>query len=352
MLFLIFIFLGFCGFFSKSRVLLFLQIIFLYILIAFNKGGPDYNAYEQMYEFYSSLKLALFSKGGAYANEIYYLNKLGLNFSEITIVLSTISIVVMIYLFKKKCIGKYNFVFACVYFYPSIDYIVQKRNFYAMVFLYIGIWLWLKNRKIFAIISIFCSYMHHESFIIYIPIILISLFNEKNLKKLVNLLFLIEILSFVWIDKIFLKFFSKSKVELYLLNLNNRLEISKVGCFIIFHLIMFFIIRYIYKYKSVKNKYDILIFKLNYILLLIIPLYYYNSTFFRIYRNIYFLNYIFIANNFCGILKNKKIIKRIIISYLIGLHLIMYLLAGNLKYKGLVKPLFEKNLVIEKLRID
>lgn len=347
---IIYFILGISGFFFRSKLLMMCQLINIYILIAFNNGGPDYGGYQAMYEIFSKIQGRFISlKGGIlYHTSIYYLSKIGLNLENITLILTTLTFIIGIYLVKKLQVKNLNFLISCIYFFPGIDYVIQKRNFYAMGILSLSFYKLYKNRKLEAFILLILSYYFHSSILFYFIIFGLVLLDNKRIEKII----IIDIVLGIFLIPIFLKYLvqynilSNEIIIVYFKDISNRLPLGKVAVFIIIHLVMFFIIKKVYKKIKNKKRYDIFIYKLNLTLLCIIPFYYYNATFFRLYRNIFFLNYIFFANYLWK--KRDYTIKGILMIYILGLCCILYLFFGGLKYNGLVKPLFENNIIFNK----
>lgn len=346
--FLIFVIIGFSGFFINNKWLYYIQVIYLYILVAFNNGGPDYNGYQALFDIFKK-SIAHEIKGGVlYRNLIYYFSKLGISLEGSIIILSSIVFYIFLYIFRKTKCKNRTFVLSCIYFFPSIDYIIQKRNLYAMSSLLLGFFLYSKKSKLKALACIIVSFLLHTSFIFYFIVYILMGFKIKRIKIINFILFSIFFVIFPFILNILkdIGFLSEEMIFLYSRDLTNRLALIKVVFFIILHLCMFFLVSYSYKKTVNKTYFDYIIYKLNLILLCVIPFYYYNSTFFRLYRNIYFLNYIFLIR------KNEKRskIKWLIIGYTIFLNLVMYIIFGQLKYKGLVRPLFEYNSIFQLIR--
>ena len=114
---------------------------------------------------------------------------------------------------------------------------------------------------------------------------------------------------------------------------------------------MFFILISLFV-KKVKNNnekdnsYEIEIYKLNMISLLLIPLYYYEPTFIRIYRGLLVFNYILIANKESKLTKNRFYFTALWFLYLIIVYLLIYVITGS-GFDSVVEPEFVNNYFIK-----
>lgn len=339
------------GLFIKNSKLIYrIHFLWIWILTAFNIGGPDYKGYKELYQLWGkNIHFTLLKEGRIYATIAHYFSKYNLSFEIFNFFISTILLLIL-----YKIIVKYSknisFVSSCLVIYPLVDNIIQKRNFGAIIWVIVGFFILVYSKKyvvIKYITSILLAYGFHVIGIIYLPLIIIRYLKLEKIKKISYIGTIIITIMIGIIDKIaFLLFPSvKNKVELYFENMSMRLPLYKVSFFIIIHIVMFLLIYYFFKTLKIKDKFSIYAMKINYLMLTVIPLYYYNATFLRIYRNIFIINYIFIGS-YLYRQRNKKLVSYIFILYIIGMFL-TYVLLGEYKYSGLVAPLFEKNLILQ-----
>lgn len=347
------------GFVYKNNKKIFnLQFLWIWILTSFNNGGPDYDGYQDMFKAFSlHLDFNFLTSGKLYSLGAYLFNKIGLSLEEYTFFTTTIALI-SIYILIKKYSLNISFVNSCLILFPLTDNIIQKRNFLAMVAILYGILFLIEKNRYYIVKFLFfilISYNFHILGIIYLFLILIPNFSLKNI-KIISYIGTILIMTIIpFLDEIakFCFSFASSKVYLYFEDLSFRLPLYKTLFFVFIHLIMFYFILFFYKRKKEKDKFSIGIMKLNYLFLLIIPLYYYSSTFLRFYRNVFLLNYIFVGN--CLFEEEKDILNKYILNkyievsfeiYIMGLFL-TYILLGHPKYIGLIKPLFENNYILK-----
>lgn len=348
--FIIFLLIAYIGFFCKKNFYFYLMIIWLWLMASFNNGGPDYKTYELIFSTTSAEILDFnFLKGERiFYLGMYFFNLLKMTFFEYSFVLSTSSLIIVLYLIKKYTkngVSK-SFILSCMYLFPMIDNIIQRRNFIASGLIALGIVLLIEKRKFYKIkffLLILIAYNIHNSMILYLIFFLAPLFSIKQIRKLsISLMLIIGFILPIFPTIIYKIFpFYSSKISLYLENIENRLPLEKVIFFAMIHLGMFFLVNYSSK-NIEKDKYVEFVLKINYISLIFIPFYYYNLIFFRIYRNLFIYFYILIANN----LKESKVKKKLILililqTYLILLFTIFYISSD--KYFRITEPLFTDN---------
>ncbi len=350
---IIFVILGF--FYKNNKKIYNLQFIWIWILTSFNNGGIDYSNYQDMYKSFSeNLNLNFLTGEKLYLTGIYLFNKMGFSFEFYTFFTTTVALF-LLYLLIKKDSKNISFVSSCLIIFPLVDNIIQKRNFLMMVTILYSFIILIDKKNNYILkffITIFCAYNFHILGIIYIIFIIIPFFSLKNIRLISCIGTILTVIFIPFLDKIakICFGFASSKVYLYFENTTMRLPIHKVMFFVFVHLAMFLFVLFFYK-KSEKNNFSINTMKINYLFLLMIPLYYYDSTFLRFYRNSFLLNYIFIGNTLLTekIDKQKKLVEILFIIYIICLFLCLYALLGPFKYKGLVAPLFEYNYILNLL---
>ncbi|WP_367278332.1 EpsG family protein [Fusobacterium sp.] len=351
------IFLVFLGFFFKNKIISKIQLFWIWILISFNNGGPDYDGYESIFiESARKLQFNFFKPGVLYSNGAYIFHKIGLNLEVYTIITSSIALFFLCRIVKKYSKNP-NFVYSCFIVFPLVDNIIQKRNFLSMIPILLSIDLLIEKKKCYIVksfILIIIAFNFHVLGIIYLVYIIVPFFSLKNIKKISLVILTIGLILMPILDEVakILFRFASSRVELYFFDISMRLPFYKASCFVIIHLLMFCYVIFSVKFKNKKDTFDKTLLKINYVFLFAIPLYFYDSTFLRIYRNIFILNYILIGNYIYERKNsiNRKIIRVFFILFIILLFLFMYALLGQLKYSGLVLPLFNNNIVLNFFR--
>lgn len=358
------LFLSYCFFLcGKNRVLdklmFVLLLLWMWVLLAFNKGGVDYETYEALFRLSKKVNFLDWYKGEILFKNLMYLFKIkGLSFFELSFLTQTLGTIILYSIIRKySYLGIRSFSLICFFIFPLVDNIIQKRNFLSMMLTIKALSYLIdktKYKKIKFTVLILLSFAIHSSSIICFLYLLVDYFDIRSIKRISKKGAILLLILLPIVPKILEKImpFQESKINLYFYNLSNRLTLEKAVIFIIFHLIFFYLILFFSKKVNINdNNFNKIVLKLNYISLFFLPLYFYNLIFFRYYRNIYILNYIFIGNIiYKNINRNKvNILKIILIFYLILMFAVFYGVFGKYKYKGLVEPLFEKNLIIEKI---
>ena len=261
------------GFIYKNNKKVFnLQFLWMWILTAFNNGGPDYDGYQDMFKAFSlHLDFNFLTSGKLYSLGAYLFNKIGLSLEEYIFFTTTIALLIIYCLIKKYSLN-FGFVNSCLILFPLTDNIIQKRNFLAMAAILYGIsFLIEKKRNYIAkfLFFVLISYNFHILGIIYLFLILIPYFSLKNIKIISYIGTILIMIINPFLDKVakFCFSFASSKVQLYFENLSFRLPLPKVLFFVFIHLVMFYFVFFFYKRLKEKNNFSITIMKLNYLFL-------------------------------------------------------------------------------------
>lgn len=338
--------------FQKNKWVFKLQIIWAWILLAFNTGGMDYFVHYNIF-MSSSLNIFSFFSSGLYVLICYIFKLLSLNFFTMNFILNTVAVVV-IYFIIKKTTNRISLVGALFLIYPIIENIIQKRNFFASIFILLAFYLLINKNEHYQIKSfiliLIASLIHQTSYFYFILWFLQQL-DIKKIKKIIVILVPISFLLIPFIPKIALLIFPASKVKLYFYDL--KLDLFDSICWIILHILFVFLISLFHKniiYTDEKNKLvGTEIYKMNIVSLLILPFYYYEATFIRIYRNLMLFNYVLVSNYKNGKLtKNNLYLFVFWICYLIAVFLMIYVFTG-IGFEKLVSPEFDNNLIINKI---
>ncbi|MEK5188037.1 EpsG family protein [Enterococcus sp. FSL R5-0957] len=347
-------------YFKRSYFLSGIIFLWQYILIGFNYAGADMNDYLNLYQTYGNkggIDLSLMN-GGLYQNLMFLFSLLRLDFVSANAIISFFALV-LLHISIKRYTKNINFVHALLFIYPFTDLVIQKRNFIAMAIIIYAI-KYLREKEIAKTIKylILCviAFGFHESALFYIILAILPWVNFEFIKKYMLLFDVVFIFIFPWFFSHIMVFFTQSKISLYLEDSSNRLGIFKVGVFIVLHCILVFITLWFNQEKksvfnrSRVNKYNGLFTQVIFFSLLFIPLYYYNSTFFRFVRNLLIIFYANVANfQSVGYIFTKSVlIKNIVyISFLFSLFMFFYVFFGDLGFSYLVKPIFEYNRILD-----
>lgn len=350
-----------CGLINKnSKIIYILQMLWIWILIAFNTGGMDWVVHEQIFEasFNISYKITFeeIINGGMFYNYICkFFSILGYDFFIVNLFLSTIEIFILHKIItkntKNRCI-----VLSLFIVYPLVETIIQKRNFAASICILMGMNFLLQDRKGNILKYIICCLIAAQFHVVAYIYILFAFLYKIDIKKLEKLIPIVCIVGYILIPvlpRLAAFIFPASKVQLYFYDL--RLGIIDTVCWTILHILFVYLLKRFRNQAMKENKEEVKftdkVYKINLISLIFLPLYYYEPTFIRIFRNLLILDYIVISYYFpTGSFIKKKVFENILlyISFLIMVFLLVYVITGRGFYV-LVEPLFYNNLIFNYL---
>jgi len=342
--------LGVLGFIKqKSKFVMISLFLLLWILFGFNTSNADYMIYNLIYdghypnhEFGFMLLVNLFSN-------------LGFTYQQFLISISLICYLILFRIINKYTIGT-NYVIALYFIFPFMLDVVQIRNFIAMTIILLGIQYLLSDKKratIKYIVAVLAASSIHYTSLFYLILVFARF---KSWKKLLLTFSMISIVGATIaytniIPSAMGIIFESDKVTNWF---QGR---TRFGFLIpiIFQLISFGFVYYShYKYRKTEqkkendnnvypndrfknvdvhqNKLLEIVFRINIVLLIAIPFYIFNVSFFRLFRNVLLLNYIVVTNGTLYYFKDKyeRFIYKIAFSvYVISL-LIYFIIQNNL----------------------
>lgn len=338
----------------RSRIIFYIQWLYFSIAICFNIGGPDVETYRAMYEnIFSRNVSTFFSPESIYGNLAFLFgNILDINFFTFTIITSMLGMIAIGFLINNSMSPAIIMSFIMIY--PGFDLIIQKRNFLGMVFLLLGLYFLFnlsRFRNVIYILFIFIAAGFHYIFLIYLIFPFILTRNISSVRKLAVFYMLILPLTIFLIPHLMSAIIPVSKFELYFNKVGEEFHISRSLFFLFIHVFFVFLCLRALKLQAKEHIYDFG-FKLLCFSLIATPFYFYDSTFFRIYRNllpfIYFL--IFYCDMFLINLK-LKLNKRYFLFFItiLSQSLIFYTSGHGWEYN--VKPLFSENTIFMLINI-
>lgn len=352
LLYIIFIILGF--FFPRCKFMFGIQWIYLSIMMCFNMGGPDIEPYYQMYKAYSKNMVSFLTPESLYHNLIYlFYNGLGFDFYQFTMITSMVGMLILAFVIVRNSTCP-AMVFSFIMIYPGFDLVIQIRNFLGVSFLLLGMHFLLNSNKykIFKYtISILISIGFHSVFFIYLIMPLFFTFNTRFFRGLMSLYLLSASLIIYFTPIIMYYIMPASKFDLYFNN--DGFHFSRSLFFVMLHVLFIFI-----SFGSVNNNINLkdnrdLVKKLFYFSLLAIPLYFFDSTFFRVYRNLLPFMYMFVFYNRTlyyfnnGLIIDKKVLYLLIL--ILTYSMLIYTSGHGWEY--IVKPLFIENSAFELINL-
>lgn len=334
--------------FKKSPILTILLLVWMYILMAFNEGGPDIHNYYLMYSESSVMNSGHFFGPGQFWTAWNVFTKMhGMNFIQSHALIMVPTILIM-FIGIRKMTKNVNFVLALMMIYPLPDMVIQRRQVIAMaVIIYALHFLMKKNliNHVYFIIAILVAYSFHEMSLLFLPLLIIPYLNVDHIFKTMIIFDLFSIIGIRILLQFAPMFFSQSKIDLY----TTSLQISSIKTipFVIIHFAFVLIAYYLEKQKINSNtnspKDDFLI-KLSIISTIYTPLYFTNTTFFRYFRAIVPGIFAFLANDQRDLKDRWKFLIIVVLS-VIGFNLFFYILFGQIRFEGLILPIFRDNVL-------
>lgn len=327
--------------FGKNRLVYTLEIIWMWILMAFNIGGSDYIVNESIFEYTGKMQGGL----SAYRNGIYYFltrffYRHNLDFKMYTIITVTVAIIIVYYIIIKYCDFPAT-ALGFFYVFPLLDSVIQDRFFLGMVICLLAFHFWLKEKMVIYYILIVIAVSFHSSSIIYLIYpLLIKIIKGKRKWLIVPVVGAIFLLFqnvgalFSFIDNgIATKFSTYSGISNY------------GSVFIQFMFVLLEIVAIASLYKSIPKTsedttYNSLIAQWNLASFTFIPFLITNSIYLRWYRVINFYNYLYAANSIHTI-RNRKLLR----FYLIVVYLIIIASFGVMSFfnKDVIDSVFKYN---------
>lgn len=315
---IIVIFLGMI--FKKSKLLTWIMLLIAIVLIGGSSFNADYYSYENNYfSIGNGLENWDFEFGFQLINKLAY--KLGFSYQDFRIIIALIGML-LIYQTVKKFTQNTAYVMSLYLIYPLILDTIQIRNFFAMSIVIYGMRYIISLEKYYLkfIIAIALATSIHATMAFYLAFLLVSL---KNNQKMISVVVSISVLSTIlmpYIIKTASFFIASDKISTYFYTETSIL--TQIGVFIYFFYSIYIIVfleTILSKLDVKKMKYadtveekilsdsrnseinDMLIIdkktivSINIIALLSLPLVINNLNFFRLYRNIFIINYIYYA---------------------------------------------------------
>ena len=340
----------------KSKVLFFVQSLWLIILTCFNTGGGDWQGNEGYY-WIASVNSNKSFLSNLYPTLVNCCRNFGMNFvlfNGIMSFIATFVILVVIYKYSenKSLVLSFWFVF------PLIDNVIQKRAYYSLALVILAIPILFirkdKNRLIQFLsfeLLILLAYAIHSMYCLYLTIPFYLLLNYKWQKYVSIIGVIIGFILKNGIQSVVNTLVGtsvESKSDLYFNQLASTSSVSHTIFWASWQIFQLLIMLYINNKISNNDRNSILL-SLNWWGLLLIPLYSFNPVFTRIFRAIILFNYITVADSI-KIRKRRYISKSSILSIsaeLAFVFITFYMMDVN--SDGLIKvvyPIFKNNLLL------
>ena len=293
--------------FKKSKVIFYLDFIFLFCLLAFRTGGADYEVYTNRFIYYSELSS---QNEYLFTFYVYLYHLFNLDFRAFLIISSGIILLPVFFIANKFSVNK-NIAISFYMIYPFCVDGIQMRSSLASVFVLFAFYLAIKNVRlkglIFTILIILASFIHVSTllFLLFFPIMYVK--NIKNLLAIVSMILFIEYFCLYLIGpQNLLRIFPDLPGLATILshaNINSRQVFVFETKSYLLSAGMFLVQLYLYTNFKASNNVSSFEYKLlkktilfNLISLIIIPLYSFSIDLYRIQRTLILFYYIVISN--------------------------------------------------------
>lgn len=337
--------------FKSNKIISVLQFLWIAILLIGSNGGMDYNVHEMIFSEATS-NFNLLSLSWLYKLICFLFGNMGYEF---VVMNSIVSILILIILYKLIFTNTKNSAMTLSLFmiFPLADCIIQKRNFAALGIGLIGLFLLLRESKpkdrILSFVLILISAQVHPLFYVYLLVWFLMKYDYNKLRYMVLLLTVLGFFLIPITPNLASFFMSDSKINFYFYT--AKIPLYQSLCWWILHACFYMLFQIIFKFSKIDNKNKKIINnlqKLNLIMFIFIFLYYYEPSFFRIYRNVLILFYIGVGICF----ESKKLLKNQFYAYLcliifaVLVFISQFVIFGDFGFERLINPIFEDNYIL------
>lgn len=339
---------------KKSKIIAWIQWMWIWIIIAFNNGGMDFVENEQIYDAYEISNITAGLNGWLSSVLAIVFKRFHLDYWQYNAFIATIALIILFYVVMHNT-DKPSMYFSLFLIFPFYESVIQKRFFVAMIFCFLSL-LYTKKSSKKCYIFFFLALGFHASVILMLPFLILDWILKKHRNLIWIILFLESYILFFqrslfsFIDQLCFHGRYASKIEVYL---RNNISIKAAFFFICLHitLVLFIVIIESISLNGMRLKFIIqndYIVRLNLFSLIYTPLLTMDAVFFRCYRIILLINYFTITEHVVG--QFKKNTWRYYIVWLFVFILIAYVgvftACDKSGWYGPLTTLFEYNQII------
>lgn len=343
--------------FYKSKKILILDFIYLFIMLGLSYGSYDTLIFIDRYnhpEIYKDFTEPVFNM------IVNIFHNFGFNYRQFMIILASIELI-MIFRFIRKHTKIPGCVLCLFIIFPMLEMFEQLRFFLAFtIVLTIGIDALIEKKSFYRskfIISIIIASLIHSATIFCLLFLICDIFNEKMIKKIVaiGIITILIFGIFPSVLEVVNMIIGDNKMEI--LTRIQKGQIGQFGCSMLTACISIeYIIMYLYSKKR-KNKFSIsdedekylnLIYKINIMNLITIPLIYlFSVAFMRMAVFSIILNYIGFSKIIISMNKkydsNKSIPVLLILLIFISTIFFGFSNHTQIAFELKIRPFFEEN---------
>ena len=344
-------------YYKKSKILILLDFLLLFILLGFSYGPYDTMIFIdrfENYKHYTDFTESLFNL------LVEFGHNLNLNYRGFMIVTSVIELF-LLFKFIKKNTNNSCYVIGLFIIYPMVLMFEQLRFFMALTIVLVGAIDGIINKekyyKIRAVIFICIASLIHSSSIFYLIFLLCDMLSTKKIAiiSLVLCVLLSSLSVIVPVMNIVANFVGEEKLDIISSEV-TRLNENYGRSFLVFIIILMFYLQYLFMKKDTyfwsnlindKDKLFITrILKMNILCLICIPLTMFVSpAFYRMPQSIVLLNYLVFSKYITsyGLKMRKKEFIFILLNVFYAILLLVLLVHTKEASELILIPFFEEN---------
>ena len=339
---------------KKNRIYAILLLAFLFVLLAFQYGNADYFSYENMYTYFAGRNGTNTFSNIGYKWLCILFFELGLSYDQFLIVEAILGLGIIGYVVFKNC-KLPGLVLVLYLIYPYMMDTVQVRNFLAEAVVLLGISLYINlpalRGYIYMAICLLAASLIHVSALVYLVFLLLPLMKTKHVKVLIVFGVLFECVLMAYAKEI-----------VQLLGMNEHVTSyfdKRISVYTAIFLIFYFSIAYIglnqMKRINPENekyaRWNLIVNRVNILILPFVPLCFITNDFQRIYRNVFLLSYIAVVNLYETAKQHRVAFPKMKLETVLLIGTFGYAAVSNvifvtsLYWDTVVLPLFENNVL-------
>lgn len=291
----------------KSKTIAIFQLVLIWIIMGLNNGGMDYEGNLAIYNEVGNNNFSGLSSGWLY-NVLCHYSK-AYRFDYVTfnaIIFGIMLIFIALVIFAetdRPCIFLDFFIL-----YPMVESVIQKRFFFGMVIIFLGLHFLERNKKVIYFLFVLLAIGFHFSFIIFIPFILIDKLDDKKFWKFIIFIYC-GIYFVIKYGSTFLSGFKiSSKLDAYIYDTNYSSALIGV-LFATAFFVQILLLNYAINKTEFKNMDKVgFLKKINILMLVLVPMCFFESVYLRYYRVVLLESYIvFTSENSCFYFRDNKL---------------------------------------------
>lgn len=329
---------------KRSKIISLFSFIISFVMFAGNDSNPDYVVYQWAYNQHN---IEGFEPGFKFLVSVS--QSLALNYQEMLMVIQVISLI-MIWICIRNITPNVNAFWAIYFFAQQFIDVIQWRNYIASILLLCAITLLYRNKRLLSLLFTIFASSFHITFSIFIIFVLFNIIRKNSFKIRIKDSYIIVISAIIVIYVIgyIVNMFSGNAISptmmTQILGMDDRYQSysgsTRFGSIIPFIMYIFdtYTILWISKSKlQLDKKLTTIIVDLNLFVGIFTPLLLIDINFYRIFRDINILNFVFLAY---ALDKNKAInktyVKQMTMFFLMGsLWRVMTLLQGAIIFSSI-----------------